>query len=85
MPLDTRSTLKIFGVTVTGFEDFVKEVLPKAQSAERAGDAKELLRLVTALSEKASQVNMRLAEVTEMIAEMQKKAYQELLQTLKAI
>lgn len=69
---------------MTNFEDSLKDFAPKVQGACRSGDAKELSRLVMALSKGVAEVNLRLAEVTEMITEMQKRAYQELLQTLQA-
>lgn len=75
----TRTLLKIFGITVTNFEDSARQIIDKARAS---ASHQETLSLVESLLRSASELNSRLLEVTELIFKRQREAFDEVSKAL---
>ena len=81
-PMDpTRRLLRVFGVTVTEYEERTAALLERAAAAT---ERDELLQLMTEAMELTADVNARLREVTNHVLDTQARVMTELRAAIDA-
>ncbi len=86
--LETKKLLKIFGVTVTDFEDESNQIAQKARDLSASAgpeSAKQFAELARDALELSSDMNAKWLEVTNYIQTQQKKMCDELAQLGKKV
>lgn len=83
MPEDsTRRLLKVFGVTVTEFEDASQAAVDEARELGSQGDLRGLLGVLQDLLKASQELNDKWLETTRLIFETQERACREVTQIL---
>lgn len=84
----TRKLLKIFGVTVTDFEDESRRLIGEAEKLKETRgreNIKQLAGLVESALELTSDLSKKWLEITRLVFEKQASLYQRLIETVKAL
>ncbi len=86
--LETKKLLKIFGVTVTDFEDESNQIVQRAREvlgSSSSDSAKKFAELARDAVELAADMNAKWLEVTNYMHAQQKKMYDELARLSKEV
>jgi hypothetical protein len=75
---DTRKLLRVFGVTVTNFEDRSAQLLERANQLRQEGDAAGLVALLKHVADTVIDLQDRWLEITEHITHHQRQLLTEL-------
>ncbi len=75
---DTRRLLRVFGVTVTSFEDRSAQLLEQATQLRQAGDTGGLAALMKELADALLDLQARWLEITDHITVRQRQLLTEL-------
>lgn len=75
---DTRKLLRVFGVTVTNFEDRSAQFLERAMQLRQAGDAQGIAALLKDAADALMDLQGRWLEVTNLITQRQRQLLTEL-------
>ena len=75
---DTRKLLRVFGVTVTTFEDRSAQLLERANQLRQEGDAAGLAALLKDVADTVVDLQDRWLEITEHITHRQRQLLTEL-------
>jgi len=78
---DTRKLLKVFGVSVTDFEEESRRISQKARNLQASNG--EFVKIVQDALESVQEVNMRWFEVTSRILEIQRKMLGDVIESAK--
>jgi uncharacterized protein with von Willebrand factor type A (vWA) domain len=70
---DTRKLLRVFGVTVTNFEEHTAQLLEQAQQLRQAGDADGVLTLLKDFAGELLDLQGRWLEITNHILSQQRQ------------
>ncbi len=77
----TRRLLRVFGVTVTNYEEQTAAILERARAFR---DADELLELIADAIDQTEELNARLRDVTNHLLDKQGRVLAELRDTIRA-
>jgi hypothetical protein len=81
-PMDpTRRLLRVFGVTVTGYEEQTAALLERAAAATERDD---MLQLMTEVMDLTTELNVHLRDVTSHVLETQARVMTELRAAIDA-
>ena len=75
---DTRKLLRVFGVTVTNFEDRSAQFLERAMQLRQAGDAQGIAALLKDAADALMDLQGRWLEITNLITQRQRQLLTEL-------
>jgi len=75
---DTRKLLRVFGVTVTNFEDRSAQFLERAMQLRQAGDAQGIAALLKDAADALMDLQARWMEITDLITQRQRQLLTEL-------
>ncbi|MGH8070391.1 MAG: hypothetical protein ACRERE_35165 [Candidatus Entotheonellia bacterium] len=75
---DTRKLLRVFGVTVTNFEDRSAQFLERAMQLRQAGDAQGIAALLKDAADALMDLQGRWLEITDLITQRQRQLLTEL-------
>ena len=75
---DTRKLLRVFGVTVTNFEDRSAQFLERAMQLRQARDAQGIAALLKDAADALMDLQARWMEITDLITQRQRQLLTEL-------
>jgi uncharacterized protein YoxC len=75
---DTRKLLRVFGVTVTSFEDHSAQLLERANQLRQEGDTAGMVALLKNVADTVIDLQNRWLEITEHITHHQRQLLTEL-------
>jgi hypothetical protein len=75
---DTRKLLRVFGVTVTNFEDRSAQFLERAMQLRQTGDAQGIAALLKDAADALMDLQGRWLEITNLITQRQRQLLTEL-------